>query len=90
MIDETNLGKGQLRKLSALRKSLGPAIADEAFAKWLAQSTEAPDGDANADVIADELWKLIEEGRLTIRRGGYTVRRGRKRVIVEPCEPGDD
>ena len=85
MIDEAALTKGQVRKLNALRRSLGPAIADEAFAKWLAQPAEAPEADANAEVIRDALWSLIREGRLSIRRGGYTVRRGRGRVIVEPA-----
>ena len=84
MIEETALTKGQLRKLNALRKSLGPAIADEAFAKWLDQPVEAPDADRDAKVISDALWTLVREGRLSIRRGGYLVRRGRGRVIVEP------
>ena len=84
MIDEAVLTKGQLRKLNALRKSVGPAIADEAFAKWLEQAVEAPGPDRNSEVISDALWKLIQEGRLSIPRGGYIVRRGRKRVIVEP------
>ena len=83
MIDETALTKGQLRKLNALRKSVGNSIADEAFAKWLGQAADTPDTDENAEVIADALWTLIQEGKLTIRRGGYLVRRGRKRVIVE-------
>ncbi len=83
MIDETALTKGQLRKLTALRKSLGPSIADEAFGKWLGQAVDAPDTDQNAEVIAEALWALIRDGKLTIRRGGYLVRRGRKRVIVE-------
>ena len=83
MIDETNLTKGQIRKLNVLRKSLGPAIADEAFSKWLAQANDEPEGDANAEVVADALWDLIQDGKLTIQRGGYIVRRGRKRVIVE-------
>ena len=86
MIDETALTKGQLRKLNALRKSLGPSIADEAFAKWLDQAAEAPAADDNAEIIADALWALIQEGKLTIRRGGYLVRRGRKRVIVEASD----
>lgn len=86
MIDETALTKGQLRKLNALRKSLGPSIADEAFAKWLGQAADTSDTDQNAEVIADALWALIQEGKLTIRRGGYLVRRGRKRVIVEACD----
>ena len=83
MIDEAALTKGQLRKLNALRKSVGPAIADEAFAKWLEQAVEAPESDRNSEVISDALWNLIQEGRLSIPRGGYIVRRGRKRVIVE-------
>ena len=83
MIDEAALTKGQVRKLGALRKSLGNAIADEAFAKWLDQQVETPQGDENAQAIADALWGLIEEGRLSIQRGGYIVRRGRRRVIVE-------
>lgn len=86
MIDETNLTKGQLRKLTTLRKSLGPAIADEAFAKWLEQAAEGPVTDENAEIIANTLYGLVREGRLQIRRGGYVVRRGRQRVIVEACE----
>ena len=84
MIDETVLTKGQVRKLNALRKSLGSTIADEAFAKWLDQPVEAPETDRDAEVISDALWGLVREGRLSIRRGGYIVRRGRRRVIVEP------
>ena len=83
MIDETNLTKGQLRKLNALRKSLGAAIADEAFAKWLVQANDEPEIDENARVIADVLWDLVQDGKLMIQRGGYIVRRGRGRVIVE-------
>ena len=86
MINETILSKGKLRKLNALRKSLGPAIADEAFAKWLDQSIDAPETDRDAEIISDTLWTLVQEGRLSIRRGGYIVRRGRKRVIVEARE----
>ena len=83
MIDESALTKGQARKLNALRRSLGPAIADEAFAKWLDQAVEAPEADSNAQVISDALWAMVQEGKVTIRRGGYIVRRGRGRVIVE-------
>ena len=85
MMDESSLTKGQLRKLNALRKSLGAAIADEAFAKWLDQAVEAPETDENAERISDALWSLIQDGKLLIRRGGYIVRRGRGRVIVEPA-----
>ncbi len=39
-IRERDLNKGQLRKLTALRKSLGKGIADNAFAEWLASVPE--------------------------------------------------
>lgn len=84
MIDEASLSKGQLRKLNALRKFLGPAIADEAFSKWLEQAAEVPETDKNAETIAGALWNLVQEDKLMIRRGGYVVRRGRGCVIVEP------
>ena len=85
MIDETILTKGHLRKLNALRKSLGSVIADEAFAKWLEQTAEVPETDENAETISSALWNLVQEHKLMIRRGGYVVRRGRGRVIVEPA-----
>ncbi|MCY4560015.1 MAG: hypothetical protein OXF79_27380 [Chloroflexi bacterium] len=84
-IDERALSKGQLRKLTALRKSVGADIGERAFADWLAtQSAEAPE-DRNAAQVADALWPLIENGSLKIPRGGYIVRRGRGRIVVEPA-----
>ena len=85
MIDEASLTKGRLRKLNALRKSLGQTIADEAFSKWLDHAAEGPETDENAEIIADTLYGMIQEGTVSIRRGGYVVRRGRGRVIVEPA-----
>ena len=84
--DENQLTKGQLRKLTALRKSLGPDIADEAFAKWIAQQSKPVPEDRNAAAIAEALMPLIEQGKLMIPRGGYLVRRGRGRVIAEPVK----
>ena len=84
-IDETSLTKGQRRKLDALRKSVGDEIGTRAFAAWLStQRTAAKDEvDENAALIAEALWALIEDGRLAIPRGGYLVRRGHGRVVVE-------
>ena len=84
-IDERALSKGQLRKLTALRKSVGADIGERAFADWLAtQSAEAAE-DRNAAQVAEALWPLIENGSLKIPRGGYLVRRGRGRIVVEPA-----
>ena len=82
--------KGQLRKLNALRKSVGSEIGERAFAEWFRAQTVVEKTDKHADLIITALWPLIEEGKLTIPRGGYLVRRGRGRIIVEPTEARDD
>ena len=87
-IDESGLRKGELRKLRALRKSLGTEIADRAFAEWLSlRSTGSDEEDTNAGTIVDVLWPLVQEGKLNIPRGGYLLRRGRGRIIVERHGP---
>ena len=87
-IDESALTKGQMRKLNALRKSVGEGIAERAFAEWLAsQSGTKTKTDSNAETIVDTLWPMVEQGTLAIPRGGYLIRRGRGRIIVEAAKP---
>ena len=87
-IDESALTKGQLRKLRALRKSIGDGIAERAFAEWLAsQPAAGARSDGNAATIVDTLWPMVEQGTLAIPRGGYLIRRGRGRIIVETAKP---
>lgn len=87
-INESELSKGQLRKLNALRKSLGDDIGSRAFAEWLASKSDgtAEPSDKNARTISEALQPLIEDGKLRIPRGGYLLRRGRGRVIIERPE----
>ena len=83
-IGEGSLTEGQLRKLTALRKSVGDEIGERTFATWLAsQGTVDRKEDGNAATIIDTLWPLVEDGALAIPRGGYLLRRGRGRIIVE-------
>ena len=84
-IDESALTKGQRRKLNALRKSVGNDIAERAFLEWLWAQPEATgaEPDENAAAIVEMLWPLVQGGRLKIPRGGYLLRRGRGRIIVE-------
>ena len=88
-VDEKSLTKGELRKLNALRKSIGPDLADDAFAKWYAQQ-EMPQmaEDPNVELIAAALEPLMEQVRIP-RGSAYAVRRGRGRFIVEPIELKD-
>ena len=83
--DESALTKNQLRKLNALRNSLGEKIADKAFAQWLSKQGDSgvEPGDKAAILIAQTLEPLTVSGKLKIPRGGYVVRRGRGRVMVE-------
>ncbi len=84
-LDEKALTKGELRKLTALCKSVGEDIGEKAFMDWLRKkhSVMAELEDKNGALIADTLIPLIEKNKLQIPRGGYLVRRGRGRVIVE-------
>ena len=70
--DEGQLKKGELRKLTSLRKSLGDEIANTAFANWLASQsgTVLEITDRNAELIADVLVEQINQGKLRIPRGG--------------------
>ena len=84
-IDANALTKGQRRKLDALRKSVGDEIGEQAFAAWLSSQSASAAGqtDQNATLIVDTLWPLVQQGTLAIPRGGYLLRRGRGRIIVE-------
>ena len=84
--DKIVLTKTQRRKLNALRKSVGDEIGQKAFAAWLLSRVEGTAmSDANAAIIVDTLWPLVERGTLAIPRGGYLIRRGHGRIIVEPA-----
>ncbi len=84
-IKESKLSKGELRKLTALRKSLGDEIADEAFSKWQGQQDKGGSAkvDQNVSIIEQALAPHLKKMSFP-RGGGYTIKRGRGRVVVEP------
>jgi hypothetical protein len=88
-IKESVLTKGEIRKLNALRKSLGDDIAEKAFAEWFATKATkamAETRDKTAEAIAEAVIGLIDKGMIRgLPRGGYFVKRGRGRVLVEPA-----
>lgn len=87
-IDEGKLTKGQLRKLNALKKSIGDELGEKAFAEWLAlQPTEKPvPEDKVAAVVGQAVEKALAQKDLRMPRGGYIVKRGRGRMIVTPAK----
>lgn len=79
-IDETTLTKGQVRKLNALRKSVGEDLAEDVFGKWLKQQESATPEDRPdpvAEKLAGTLAKLENDSDFRLGNQGYTVRRAR-------------
>lgn len=81
-IDEKALTKGEVRKLNALRKSIGDELADEAFSKWLEQKTSSKSVDHVDPVavkIAEAVKPLAKDKSLNLGRYGYSIKRARGR-----------
>ena len=79
-IDESKLTKGQVRKLNALRKSVGVELGDEVFGKWLAQQAKAaagPKPDPVAVKIEKALAGFANDRSFRLGNYGYTIRRAR-------------
>ena len=79
-IDETGLTKGLVRKLNALRKSVGDDLAEEVFAKWLerqATSQAKSKPDPVAMKIVEALACLENDPKFNLGNHGYTLRRAK-------------
>jgi len=92
-INESNLTKGQVRKLNALRKSIGDALGEEAFNKWLMRQKTAKKEirvDPVAEMIAEALKPLGKKKALNLGRYGYCVKRakgkGAKGLVIARIE----
>ena len=81
-IDETGLPKGQVRKLNALRKSVGDDLAEEVFAKWLereAASQAKSKPEPVAMKIVEALAGFENDPKFNLGNYGYTLRRTKGR-----------
>jgi hypothetical protein len=78
-IDHSTLTKGQVRKLNALRKSVGEDIAEDAFAKWMKSLTKPTKDvrDPVADVLVAALSNLTSDKTFRLGTKGYVVKRAR-------------
>ncbi len=88
-IDESSLTKMEIRKLNALRKSIGDELGAKAFSQWYESrpaTIKAVPVDKTAEAIADAVMDLFTKGKIkALPRGGYLVKRGRGRVVVKPA-----
>jgi hypothetical protein len=78
-IDPYTLTKGQIRKLNALRKSVGDDIGDDAFRKWMVIQSKTPKDvrDPVADALVAALANLKDDKSFRLGRKGYVVNRSR-------------
>ncbi|MBG05030.1 MAG: hypothetical protein CMM59_13255 [Rhodospirillaceae bacterium] len=79
-LDEKKLTKGQIRKLNALRKSIGDKLGEEAFSKWLKEqvSLEPKEKtDPVSEKILEALKPLQNDKTFKLGNKGYIVKRAR-------------
>jgi hypothetical protein len=83
-IKESNLSKGHLRKLNALRKSVGDKLADEVFAKWMAEqpkSKPAEKSDPVAEKILAAIKPLEKDKSVKLGNKGYVIKRAKGKNV---------
>ena len=78
-LNHSTLTKGQVRKLNALRKSVGNDIADVAFGKWMKTQIKTPKEvrDPVADALVAALSSLISDKSFKLGTKGYVVKRSK-------------
>ena len=78
-IDQSTLTKGQIRKLNALRKSVGDDIAEDAFRKWMKTQSKTPKEvrDPVADALVGAMDQFKDDKSFKLGTKGYVVRRAK-------------
>jgi hypothetical protein len=82
-INQSTLTKGQIRKLNALRKSVGDDIAENAFGKWMKTQSKTPKEvtDPVADALVAALSRLKSDKSFKLGNKGYVVRRAKGKGV---------
>ena len=95
--NEAELAKGQVRKLNALRKSVGDDLAEEVFGKWLQRQASGKSEEQQDPIVArigEALAELATDPTFKLGNYGYTVvtvevvpvvNRGAARLRVASC-----
>ncbi len=83
-MNKKSITKGQVRKLNALRKSLGNQIADKAFKEWLKQQAKQAPAE-RADPVVNKLLAALKglekDKSINLGRKGYVIKRAKGRGV---------
>ena len=83
-MNKKSITKGQVRKLNALRKSLGNQIADKAFKEWLKQQAKQAPAE-RADPVINKLLAALKglekDKSINLGRKGYVIKRAKGRGV---------
>ena len=83
-MNKKSITKGQVRKLNALRKSLGNQIADKAFKEWLKQHAKQAPAE-RADPVVNKLLAALKglekDKSINLGRKGYVIKRAKGRGV---------
>ena len=91
-IKEKSLSKGQIRKLNALRNSIGVKLGEDAFGKWLKEQAKAKtvpkvQSDPVAEKILNAVKSLEKDKTVKLGNRGYVIKRakgkGAKGFVVQ-------
>ena len=82
-MDILSLTKGQIRKLNALKKSIGDDLGEEAFSQWL--KTQSKANSTKPDPVAEKINAALSqfENAKSFRLGakGYSIKRAKGRGV---------
>ena len=80
-MDKMSLTKGQVRKLNALKKSIGDDLGTDAFTKWMSNQEKEKGESVKVDPVAVKIQAVLAplESDTSVRLGnkGYTIKRAR-------------
>ena len=82
-VDTSSLTKGQIRKLNALKKSIGDELGENAFSQWM--KTQSKNTSTKPDPVAEKINSALSqfENDKSFRLGtkGYSIKRAKGRGV---------
>ena len=76
----SDLTNGEIRKLNALKKSIGDELGQKAFDEWRKANSKSENSDKVADRIVSILSSAEDIESLNLGAKGYTIYKSRGRV----------